>query len=200
MFGIVCCNEPRVKQHTQDSYLVVTDDFKYFVYAWYFPKGNWEFYLDHYVNIDKNGKFKAMIRDSTNKSLYYTGTIDNSLTELINKAFRVDKFKSDYKSDRLQNMAYSGFTYCIEYTMANSLEGKKLHFIQNRSPALINILSTELDSIIYKSKAHCVDTLDIASPIEEFRKYSAASLGEPPKSERPKFNPNLKLNIVRILK
>ena len=189
IIAIVACQQTREQNKTKVPISLATDDLSYFVYSWHFPTGQWEFSLDKYVNIDKHGRFRILMRDSLNKTTYFTGTVNDTIVKLIERTFRVDTFKTDYKNDSLEGIAYSGYTYCFDYKTADKEEKKKVRFIQSRSPEPLRILSQQLDNLNFISGATQVDTLDIVSSIEEFKKFSAASLGEPPKVEKVKFKP-----------
>jgi hypothetical protein len=186
---MVPCQQPPERKQKEATISLVTDELNYFVYSWYFPAGQWEFYLDYYVNIDKHGRFKLMLRDSAHNPTYFTGPVSDTIVKLVDKTFRVDTFKTDYRNDSVEGIAYSGYTYCFDYKTAETKPGKRLLFIQSRSPELLRILSQQLDNVSSNTKATKVDTLDITSSIEEFKKFSATTLGEPPTIDKAKFKP-----------
>lgn len=188
LIEILSCQQTDKQQQTKPTTYLVINNLNYFVYAWYYPTGKWEFYLDRYVNVDKNGHFKLMLRDDLQKSKYFTGIINDTIAQLIDQTFSSDTFKINYKSDSIQNIAYNGYTYCFDYKIEKAKQNKKVQFIQSRSPEPIKTLSIQLENLLLNSNATQVDTLDIATSIEEFEKFSAAFLGEPPKIEKAKFN------------
>src|SRR5438067_13911059 len=78
---------------------LLIDDLKYSSYTWYYPSGQWEFYLNYYVHIDKKGHFKLMFRDSLmSKPKYYQGIINDTIRARIDRTFPIDTFTTDHKS------------------------------------------------------------------------------------------------------
>lgn len=182
---VLACQHP--KQRTEDVKIssLLTDDLRYSVYAWYYPKGQWEFYLDYYVHIDKRGHFKLMLRDSlTSKSKYYEGDINDTIRNSIDRTFAIDTLKTDYKRSELQNIAYNGFTYCLDVQKDTSR--KKIVFISYGSPASLKRLSSLLDNLVNTTNATQVDTIDIINYSEELQRFTSASLGPPPQVVAPK--------------
>jgi hypothetical protein len=195
LIGILGCQQSKQPEKTYQSPSLIVEDLKYTAYSWYYPSGQWEFYLNYFVVIDKSGHFNIMSRDSMmSKPKYYTGFISDTLRNLINNTFLIDTFKTDYKSAALQNIAYDGFTYCFDYKKENE-DRKKFVFIQTRSPLLIQKLSVILDRLLSSTKAIEVDTIDIAHYIEGIKEFSSASLGPPPIEIRPE-----KWEPIKILK
>lgn len=189
IIGIVACQQFKHPKKVQSNLTLFTEDFNYTTYSWYFPSGQWEFYVNHFLHIDKNGHFSLMLRDSTSKPRFFKGTINDTIRNLINQTFSVDTFNNDYKSEALQNIAYSGYTFCFDYVKENESR-KRIVFIQIRSPKLIETLSTKFDKILQYSKAQQVDTISIASYVRDLKKYSATLLGPAPRLEAPKLNPS----------
>ncbi len=183
LFGLLACQQPK---QPEQSLSLLTDDVNYSVYSWYYAPSYWDFYLDYYINIDKSGQFKIMKRDSLNKTTYYTGVLNDTIGKLIDKAFSVDSFKANYKSDSLQNLAYSGYTYCFDYKKKNH-ERKWIRFEQSKSPGRLKRLSMVLETLTTDSATQ-VDTLELPH-VEELKKFSAAFLGPLPKLEKSKFEP-----------
>jgi hypothetical protein len=159
---------------------------KYSVYSWYDSSGQWAFYLHYYMGIKKNGEFDMIFRDSLmNRPKYFIGLINDSIMHQIEQILRIDTFKTDYKHDVLFNMAYDGYTYCLDLINKN----KKVVFIQDEGPACIKKLSMLLDSACVNSKCREVDTVTASGYIAALKRYAAAQLGQHPKIEKTKFIP-----------
>jgi len=181
LITIVACKQ------TEKYLPLITDDFNYAAYSWSLSgeSEQWEFYLDYYVNIEKNGHFSLMFRDSfTNKPKYFIGIISDTLGKLIDRTFTTDTFKNNYP-DSPQNIAYSGLTYCFDYTKQQS-NRRTIIFINSKAPIEINKLSMLLNRLIYSGNCNQVDTLYIAPYINELKRSSLTALGPPPTIEKPK--------------
>jgi hypothetical protein len=167
-------------QQSKQSVSLVIEDLKYSAYSWYYYKGQREFYLDYYVRIQKNGQFNLMLRDSfMSKPRYFTGIINETVRKLIDKTFRVDTFKTDYKSKTLQNEFYDGFTYCVDYRTKNNNQ-KKIIFIKSGNPNEIRKLSICLDTLIKTTDTKQINTVNLATYIIDLKKFSLSSLGPVP--------------------
>ena len=189
LIGIVACQQRKEPKQTEPSLSLVIADLNYSAYSWYFPTGQWEFYLDYYLHVDKHGKYELMLRDSLRKPKYYVGIINDTIGKLIDKTFAVDTFKTDYKSNALMNIAYDGYTYCLEYKKDKEKE-KKIIFIDYQRPKGIKALTMQLDKVFNSSsKVSQVDTVEMKHYIEQLKKFSSSSLGTVPKLEKPKFEP-----------
>src|SRR5664279_2650598 len=78
---------------------------KYSAYYWHFNQqvDSFEFYLVHYIEIDKNGKYFLMRHENwMDRPKYFTGFINDTIRQLIDTTFYHDRFKTDY-SWRIDN-------------------------------------------------------------------------------------------------
>jgi hypothetical protein len=166
--GILACQQPEKRDQLHSPLSLVTEDISYSSYAWDYPLGQWGFYLNYFVRINERGDFSLMLRDTASKAIYYTGTVNDTIRQLINRTFSVDTFTNDYKSKSLQNIAYSGFTYCLDYKKQNE-KRKRIVFIQTRSPEAIRSLSIQLDKILGNTKVKEIDAATLAPHIEELK-------------------------------
>jgi hypothetical protein len=165
---------------------LVTDDLKYSAYYWHLNEqtNNFEFYLVHYIDIDKEGNYVLMRHDIwSDKPKYFKGLIDDTIRKCIDSTLFNDTFNTDYSYMTNPNFIYDGFTYCLDYTTETS-KRKKILFIPHNSPAKINILSTLLDTLIYSSKTEILDTLNI-TPYAKQMKELAEKIEPPPKMLPP---------------
>ena len=182
---ILACQQSKQRAKDSETSSLLIDDLKYSAYSWYYPTGQWEFYLNYYVHIEKSGHFQLMLRDSImSKPKYYEGIISDTVRKSIDKIFALDTFKTDYKRYQLGNIAYDGFTYCVDVKKDTS--SKKIVFIEYRIPTALKSLSNLLDNLVNTTNATVVDTIEINNYTKELQKYSSASLGPPPQIEIPK--------------
>ncbi len=181
LIEIVACQQSEQPKQSKQLISLVTEDLKYSAYSWYYNTRQWEFYLDYYVDIQKNGQFNLMLKDSfMSKPKYFKGIINDTISKLIDKTFSVDTFQTDYKSQTLQNSFYDGLTYCLDYRIKSNNQ-KKIIFVQSGSPNKINKLSTALDTLVRTPHVKQIDTLELAMYVNELKRFSSASLGPLPK-------------------
>ena len=188
-------------QQSKQPLVLVTEDLKYSAYAWYYTSGYWEFYVDYFISVDKSGHFNLMLRDSImSKPKYFKGGINDTISNLIDKTFSIDTFKTDYKSNALQNIAYDGFTYCLDYKKIKD-NRKRIIFIKRGIPYNIQKLSMLLETVNDNSKPKQVDTINITTYIDELKSYSSVSLGPLPTVEYPKVEyPKVKRKLIKTSK
>lgn len=183
------------RQKTQTPSLT-TDDLKYSAYSWHCGADTIEFYLAHYLDIDKNGHFIAMRHDTfMDAPKYFTGDITDSLKNLINKTFIVDNFVKDYSWKPEDNFIYDGFTYCLDYKKIDSLE-KKIQFIPEKSPEQIKRISQLLDTLIYSSASNKIDSFNTKEYAKELSLFNLQISGPLPKMV--KFTPPPKIKGIHF--
>lgn len=168
---------------------LVTKELKYSASYWHFNQqaDSYEFYLVHYISIDQKGNFELMRHDEwLGTPHYFKGIIqDTTLRKLINAAFSKDNFKYDY-TWKIEDGIYDGYTYCFDYTKVKSNDNKIIQFIPNKSPAQIELLSLNLENLIYYSKGNKLDTLDLKNYTEKLEQLSILEHGgRLPKPTKP---------------
>ena len=175
IFGFLSCRQ------INSTKKLATYDLKYSAFYWHFNQqtNNFEFYLVHYVDIDREGNYVLMLHDVwRDKPKYFKGAIGDTIRECIDTTFLNDNFKTDYSYSTKPNFIYDGFTYCLDYRTQNN-ERKKILFIPHDSPAKINILSSLLDTLIYSSKSEILDTIYIAAYTKQLKEF-AYKVDQPP--------------------
>ena len=185
------------KQSTPTKKLV-TKDLKYSAYYWHLNEhtDSFEFYLVHYINIDKEGNYFLMRHDVwRDKPRYFKGSISNKIRECIDTTFLNDSFKIDYTYMTNPNFIYDGFTYCLDYSTQNR-KRKEILFIPPNSPAEIKTISPLLDTLIYSNKREILDTLDIALYTKQLKELAEKIEPPPPP---PKMLPPPPINSKTIL-
>jgi hypothetical protein len=184
LMALNSCRQPK------KPFSLLTEDIKYTTYAWYHLTGltgPYELYVDHYININKNGHFSMMRRDSLmSKPKYYTGFINDSIANQIQRTFKQDTFKTDYKTEATKNIAYDGLVYRLDYKLEKE-NRKKIKFIQSDSPTEIVKLSLLFDNLDTLTKVTEVDTISLNGYLEELKKYSPPSL--PPTLDSTPYKP-----------
>jgi hypothetical protein len=161
------------KQHMQ-VHLTRIQELKYSAYCMRLnaSKDSFVFYLDHYINIDKNGDFTAMKHaDWTSKPAYFKGFVNDSIAKEIDSTFS----KSNYQQTYYPNDAvmYDGLDYSLDIRL-NGDSNKLIRFIPNYSPKQILDLSTTLDVLIYSGQAQQIDSFNLDAYKEILRKYYPA--------------------------
>ncbi len=172
---------------------LVTENFKYSAYSWHInPQiDTFEFYLAHYIDINKSGHFILMRHDSfMDTQKYFEGDISNTLFKLIDSTFRSEDFKTDYSWKVDGGFTYDGFTYCIDYKKADNNNRKKIQFIPNNSPQQIKTLITILDSVIFRA-TKASDSINLKEYSEQLKQLYITESGPLPKIEKlpPTFEP-----------
>ena len=162
------------------------NDLKYSEYGWYYPTGNWEFYLNYYVHIKENGQFSLMIRDDfMSKPKYYNGFIDDTVRNIISKTFAIDTFKTEYTN--IPNIAYDGFTYCLDIK-SDSSHKKIIFYPFNVVP--LRRLSKVLENLVKTSKPVRVDTIYMEAYVKDLQQSSFLELEPPPQIVEPRKRPS----------
>ncbi len=166
--------------------------FRYAAFLWHKSpdNDNVNFYLAHYIDIDKDGHFKLMRRDSfMSTPQYFEGTLSNNLRKIIDTPFIKETYKTDYHWNINDNIAYNAFTYAIDFKKADTTQLKRIYFIPNKAPSEINQLASKLDSLIFNTNNKAIDTMDTYSYEEELKRDYIKKYGQLPKvyKEKPKF-------------
>lgn len=173
---LVACNDTKSSANP-----LLPTNLKYSAYCWYFKEkvDSFEFLLDHYIEIDKNGHFILMRQDGwRGKALYFSGHINDTIRKQIDIVFKNDDYKADYTWKVENNFFYDGFTYSLDYKNNNN-ERKLIQYIPNNSPKPINNLGRLLDTLIYKSAAQKSGTLNMDSYKNELKSLSQAMAPQP---------------------
>lgn len=190
--GFVSCKQ------SNSTKKLATDDLKYSAYYWHLNEqtNSFEFYLVHYIDVDREGNYVLMRHDVwRDKPRYFRGSIDDTIRQCIDTTFFNDSFKTDYSYMTNPSFIYDGFTYCLDYRTQNS-KRKKILFVPHNSPTKINILSSLLDTLIYSSKTEILDALDITLYTKQLKELSEKVDPPPPP---PKMLPPSPLNSKTIL-
>ena len=176
---------------------MVTQDLKYSGFYWHFNEQTKkrEFYLDHYINIKKNGKYVLMRHDDwMSKPVYSNGFMDSSILSLIDKVFLKSKFKSDYTLDLEKLAIYDGLTYCFDYKIEGE-KNKEIQFIPPYSPDQLKLLGSMLDTFISKAIKTKMDTIPLENYKDRLSEISFPNLPPMPlppppiKKNQKRFNP-----------
>lgn len=170
----------------------LTKRFKYSAFLWHLSPDNdsFNFYLAHYIDIDQDGHFELMRRDSfMSKPKFFKGILPDTIRKLIDTTFAKDSFKTDYKWNVNDGFVYDGFTYRMDVENPDSINLKKIFFIPNKAPSQINRIAIRLDTLIYDIKGKSVDTFDTYLYQEQLKQDYVAKYGQLPKvnREQPKI-------------
>src|ERR1051325_8298494 len=145
-FMLVAC----ARQNSRDR--MATKEFNYSAFLWHLTpeSDSFNFYLAHYIKIDKNGHFQVMRRDTFMAAPhFFEGLLPDTLCKLIDKTFATDTFKTDYNWNVNDGFTYDGFKYYIDIKKLDSINAKKIFFIPNKAPSELNRLAKDLDTLIY---------------------------------------------------
>jgi len=179
--AFVACNQGKMTKN------LVIEDLKYSAYYMHFNEkvDSFEFYLVHYLEIDKNGKFVLMRHDNwMGKPKYFKGAINDTIRQHIDTIFYYDTFKTDYSYDVNKNGTYAGFTYCLDYQQENNFK-KKIQFIPGNSPDQIKALITLLDTLVYDIATLQGDSLNLKNYTEQLEELYISKQGRIPKPQKP---------------
>ena len=151
-----------------------TEELKYSAFNWQFNDmaNKRELYLDHYINIKKNGTFVLMKHEELmDHPIYSNGIVDKSILNLIDTFFLNRKYKSDYVIDSERLAIYDGLTYCFDYKKEGA-ENKEILFIPTYSPTQLKFLGLLLDTLIAKSSETKMTPLNLRTYKERLSKIS----------------------------
>jgi hypothetical protein len=177
---LLSCQNSTLKNQERDVEALSTDELRFTTFAWYYPKGKWEFYVHYTLLIDKKGHFDMMMHDTIeNRKMFYKGALNDTLLRMINTILLADTFNTDYRKEQLYNIAYSGLTYCLE--LKKDSINKRTLFIQRNSPSGLNKLGEILNNLINTVDCNKVDTIDFSKYLYDIQKSCIASMGPPPK-------------------
>ena len=181
---IVCLTIFACQQKNRTN-ILLTDDLKYSAYSWHLNSDTPTFYLAHYIDIDNNGHFVLMRHDTfMDTPKYFTGDISDTLAKAINDVLATDNHNTDYSIKPEDSFIYDGFTYCIDYTMKDSLS-KKIQFIPNKSPDRIKHLGLLLDTLIYSLATDSTDKFSTDEYAKELTNFSLQTSSPLPRLEKP---------------
>ena len=145
------------RQKTSMQNLAI-EKLKYSAFYWTYndSANSREFYLDHYIEIDKEGKYKLMRQDEwKSKPKYFNGVITHTLRMLMDSILFDKVYNSNYSINVDSPVMYHGLTYCFDYTNTS----KKILFIPPYSPHQFKILGGILDTFIMRANVTSTDTL-----------------------------------------
>ncbi len=152
---------------------------KYSAYSWHINHNSekFEFYLAHFIEINRNGEFITMRHDKfMDEPKFYSGIINKNILKVIDSTLNKKKYRPDYSWKVANGSVYDGFTYCFDIRMDNKDVRKKIQFIPPNSPMKIRVLASLLDSVIFNASAKSKDTLNLKSYskelIELYKKFS----------------------------
>ena len=180
-------------RHPQENKKFVTTDFKYSTYTWHINQDSyqWEFHLEDYLHVDSNGHFKLIKHnpDSLDKHFYFSGTINDSIRQIIDSMLIGNKFLPEIKTDGLPDtplIIYDGFTYLLDYKIINKTQAK-IQYINSssRTPENIIFLTSFLDTLINKTHSNKIDSFSIKSYIDTLKNISSYNLPPPPEPPPP---------------
>jgi hypothetical protein len=177
---LLSCQNSTLKNQERDVEALSTDELRFTTFAWYYPKGKWEFYVQYTLLIDKKGHFDMMMHDTLeNRKMFYKGALNDTILRMINTILVADTFNTDYRKEQLYNIAYSGLTYCLE--LKKDSINKRIIFIQRNSPSDLKILSDMLINLINTVDCNRVDTIDFSKYLYDIQESCITSMGPPPK-------------------
>jgi hypothetical protein len=180
-------------RHQQENKKFLTTDFKYSTYTWHINHDSyqWEFHLADYLHVDSNGHFKLIKHnpDSLDKHFYFSGTINDSIRQIIDSMLLENKFLPEIKTDGLSDtplIIYDGFTYLLDYKIINKTQAK-IQYINSssRTPENIISLTSFLDSLINETQSNKIDSFSIKRYIDTLKKISSYNLPPPPEQPPP---------------
>ncbi len=176
LFLITAC-----RQNTPTNSLI-TEDLKYTAYGWHLGADSIEFYVAHYLDIDKEGHYVLMRHDTfMDKPKYFAGIIPNTVFKQIKATLSDTTLKNVYDFKTPNSVIYDGFNYCIDYKSKNGFK-KIIQFIPSQSPMQIQNLSTLLDTLIYSTSK----TPTQAFNFDNYKNYlNKISLTHPPPRREP---------------
>ncbi len=142
-----------------------------------------EFYLDHYIEIDKDGHFLGMRHDESHKrAMYFTGIINNSIREEIDSTFLNKYYEQRYFPK--EPIIYDGLDYCLDFN-ANRDSNRLVLFIPNYGPRQIMRLANLLDTLIYSTQIQQIDSFSLDNYEKKLRELSYPN---PPRLEKAKVS------------
>lgn len=181
-------------KHPQENRDFAITDFKYSTYIWHINQESnlWEFHLADHLHVDSNGHFKLVKHnpDSLDKHFYFSGTINDSIRQIIDSILLENKFLPEIKIDGLQDtplIVYDGFTYLLDYKIINKAQTKIQYInLSARTPKNILLLTSFLDSVISQRIFKKIDSFAIEEQyIDSLKKISSYNLPPPPKRPPP---------------
>jgi hypothetical protein len=108
LFLITAC-----RQNNQTNSLI-TEDLKYTAYGWHLGADSIEFYVAHYLDIDKDGQYILMRHDTfMDKPKYFTGVIPDTVRKQINATLGYTTLEKVHDFKIPNSAIYDGFQYCI---------------------------------------------------------------------------------------
>ena len=180
-------------RHPRESKKIVITDFKYSTYTWHVNQNSyqWEFHLADYLHVDSAGHFKLIKHnpDSLDKHFYFSGTINDSIRQILDSLLLENKFHPEIRTDGLPDsplLVYDGFTYLLDYKLIDKAQAK-IQYINSSSRTPENILSLTafLDIVINKTQSKRIDSFSIKPYTDTLKKISSYNLPPPPKRAPP---------------
>ena len=151
----------------------------------------WEFHLADYLHVDSNGHFKLIKHnpDSLDKHFYFSGTINDSIRQILDSLLLENKFHPEIRTDGLPDsplLVYEGFTYLLDYKLIDKAQSKiQYSNSSSRTPENILSLTAFLDIVINKTQSNKIDSFSIHPYIDTLKKISSYALPPPPKPPPP---------------
>jgi hypothetical protein len=174
-------------------------DLRYSAYVWHLNSetNNNEFYLATYMHIDSSGKYK-LIRHVTflDKPQFFSGTLSDCIRKVIDSMLLKSKYFPEVRKDGMPDtplLIYDGFTYLLDYKIIGK-DRTKIQYINSssRTPDNILLLTSLLDTIIFKTQENKIDSFSIGEYIDTLKKISSYDLPPPPKHPPPPIIDNIK--------
>jgi len=154
-------------QNNKQRKYLFQEDLKYSAYCWHITDSGPQFYLAHYLDLDKNGHYVGM-RHITflDEPKYFEGNLKDSVLQLINLLLDSSYKKSyDFKKPEV----YDGFTYSLDYKKQTG-ENVSIKFIPEESPIRIKELSMLLDSVIFLKTVNKIPAFSIDAYVSQLKK------------------------------
>jgi hypothetical protein len=180
-------------RHPHENKKFVTADFKYSTYIWHINQvsDQLEFHLADYFHVDSSGHFNLIKHnpDSLDKHFYFSGTINDSIRQILDSLLLENKFHPEIRTDGLPDsplLVYDGFTYLLDYKLIDK-DQAKIQYIKSSSRTPENILSLTafLDIVIKNTQSNKIDSFSIKPYIDTLKKISSYYLPPPPKRPPP---------------
>jgi hypothetical protein len=142
------------------------------------------------MHIDSSGKYKV-IRHVTflDKPQFFSGTLSDSVRKVIDSMLLENRYFPEVRKDGMPDtplLIYDGFTYLLDYKIIGK-NRTKIQYINSssRTPENILLLTSLLDTIIFKTQENKIDSFSIGGYIDTLKKISSYDLPPPPKHPPP---------------
>ena len=173
---LLSCNNEQ-KSDTQ-----LQGDFKYTAYYWNDASDSVGIHLVHYLDIDKKGNYKLILRNDAGSAGYYYGYVDNELLAALVSFVADTSYKKEYLSNDSASAIYNGPTYKFDFV--NSSGERKITFIPPQTPEAMKQIQAKLDSLIHTPGKKQSSFFNIDNYLKSIIKEDSAGRLHPPPAKR----------------